>query len=559
MNNLLTWLLTVITIPIRALLSLPARMLSGSRRLAGTSLPFQVALLMFIVLLISVPVIVFLYWRMNRLGNADFLGAKLDGVFWVTTTVLVFLIPFVLYKALSLWLEGPASPFGDIDQAWNAGLRELQRKGLDLRQIPLFLVVGSTSEQQEQSIFQAAGVDFLVTGAPQGNASLHWYARPEAVYVVASRASCLSGLARNIADAPSPAADDRPVAPGGTQGVHDLRQTIPVGGMSRPVRPDPAETVAPVRPQDESPPAIQKFDDLRGTIVPSTVTHLRPQAGRSPVGRSIQRDKNFFQKERKRFAWLCRLIRRSRLPYAPINGVLALLPFSYVQSSESGVRNLLSDNLRDDLEEVLASLMIRCPVTVLVTDLDEDPGFLEFVGRMVGRGGLESVKERRFGSSFPLEIPVTPDRAQRLAAILGAAFEGFVYDFFHDEESVLRATKNTSLYAFLSKIRRSVKNLGTIFGSFCSLYPQGSHAAQASPEVIFFAGCYFAGTGRTNDRQVFVKRVLERPIDEQEKLEWTTPALREDSRYQWLGLMISAVDTVLLLGFVVVGVLWWRK
>ena len=236
--------------------------------------------------------------------------------------------------------------------------------------------------------------------------------------------------------------------------------------------------------------------------------------------------------------------------------MLALLPFGYVQSGKPGVRKVLSDSLRFDLEQVLAALIIRCPVTVLVTDLDEEPGFREFIRRMVRREGPAWVKQRRFGSSFPLDIPATPERMQRLAALLGAAFEGWIYDFFHDEESILRSAANTSLYAFLGKIRQSARNLGIIFGSFSSLHPKAS-AAGPSAEVIYLAGCYFAGTGKTDERQVFIKRVVEKPIEQQEELEWTADALREDARYQWLGLMASAVDTVLFIGFVTIGVLWW--
>jgi hypothetical protein len=281
--------------------------------------------------------------------------------------------------------------------------------------------------------------------------------------------------------------------------------------------------------------------------------------GASAPDRNIQTDKGFFEEQQKRFGWLCRLIRTARLPFAPINGVLALLPFGYVQSGKPGVRKVLSDSLRFDLEQVLAALMIRCPVTVLVTDMDEEPGFREFIRRMVRREGPEWVKERRFGSSFPLDIPATPERVQKLSALLGSAFEGWIYDFFHDEESILRSAGNTSLYAFLGKVRQSVRNLGTIFASFANLHPKAVGAAASSAEVIYFAGCYFGGTGKTEERQVFVKRVLEKPIEQQEELEWTATALREDGRYQWLGLLASAVDTLLFIGFVAVGILWWMN
>ena len=165
MNGILRWLLQVVTLPLRALLSAPARVLSGSRRLAGMSLPFQVAVLTLLVLLVSVAVTVVLFCRMN---NVTFREAKLNFAFWATTSILVFLIPLVLYKALSLWLEGPSSPYPDIDQAWKAGLREMQRKGLNLHQIPLFLVVGSTSEQQRTGNFPVRGQGIPCHGRAAG-------------------------------------------------------------------------------------------------------------------------------------------------------------------------------------------------------------------------------------------------------------------------------------------------------------------------------------------------------------------------------------------------------
>ncbi len=552
MSNYLRWLLEWATYPLRALLYAPARILSGSRRLAGLSLPFQVALLTLFVLVLSVVVTVILFCRMQ---NVTFRQAKLNYEFWVITSVLVLLIPFVLYKALSLWLEGPSSPYPEIDRAWNAGIRELQRKGLDLRQIPLFLVVGSASEQQERAIFQTAGTEFLVTGVPQGDASLHWYAQQDAIYVVASQTSCLSGLGRNGPSAPESRSPGQGT-PGVTPPAVDLRQTMPVGGMSRPMAPEPSEASAPVRPQDQAPSSPQKSNDMRGTIMDPSMFRSDPGGRPAPVS-NIPTDRNFFVETRKQFAWLCRLIRRSRLPYSPINGVLALLSFGKVQSGQPGVRNALGDALRYDLEQVLASLMIRCPVTVLVTDMEEEPGFREFIKRMIRSQGPEYVKKYRFGRSFPLAIPATPERVQRLAAHLGSAFEGWIYGFFHDEESILRSAGNTSLYAFLSKIRQSVRNLGEIFGGFSRLQPKAIGDAVSSPEVIFFAGCYFAGNGKTDELQVFIKPVLEKPIEQQEELEWTAAALREDHRYQWLGLMVSAVDTVLFFSFVAVGVLWW--
>ena len=73
--------------------------------------------------------------------------------------------PAGLYKALQLWLEGVVSPYPDIDRAWKAGLEELDRQGIDLKQVPLFLVLGTSGLRQEKSLFEAARLELGVREA----------------------------------------------------------------------------------------------------------------------------------------------------------------------------------------------------------------------------------------------------------------------------------------------------------------------------------------------------------------------------------------------------------
>ena len=126
--------------------------------------------------------------------DRSFVKAKLTPAFITVIAVLVLLIPFVLYKALKLWLEGETSPFPDIDHAWKAGLAELDRQGLNPAQIPIFLILGSSGESQEKSLMAASRLSFNVSAAPQGPAALHWYANPDGIYIVATGVGCLSRL-----------------------------------------------------------------------------------------------------------------------------------------------------------------------------------------------------------------------------------------------------------------------------------------------------------------------------------------------------------------------------
>jgi hypothetical protein len=81
---------------------------------------------------------------------------------------------------------------------------------------------------------------------------------------------------------------------------------------------------------------------------------------------------------------------------------------------------------------------------------------------------------------------------------------------------------------------------------------------ESTSEPLLFGGCYFAGTGDMDDRQAFVKSVFEKLIDQQNELEWTQAAVREENRYRrwaqtlmWIdaALLVSAVAMVIYLIF----------
>ena len=93
--------------------------------------------------------------------------------------------------------------------------------------------------------------------------------------------------------------------------------------------------------------------------------------------------------------------------------------------------------------------------------------------------------------------------------------------------SRIRATP--SLYAMLCKVRRTLKTrLGDVLGKGFG------YDRQSGNPPMLFSGCYFAATGPKSDRQAFVSGLLSKLYDEQEDIEWTEDALREDRRRGWL-------------------------
>ena len=58
------------------------------------------------------------------------------------------------------------------------------------------------------------------------------------------------------------------------------------------------------------------------------------------------------------------------------------------------------------------------------------------------------------------------------------------------------------------------------------------HGKELEEEQFYFAGCYFASTGATEDERGFVKGVIQRRLLElQGELSWTPKALMDDERY----------------------------
>jgi hypothetical protein len=536
-------LLDMITYPLRAMLSAPGRLLSSSRRLGGLSLPARAALLVAIFLVICAAVTLVAFYHTQ---NRSFVKAKLTPAFITVVVVLVVLIPLVLYKALKLWLEGETSPFPDIDHAWKAGLAELERQGLNPTQIPIFLVLGSSGEVQEKSLMAASRLSLNVSAAPQGPAALHWYANPEGIYIVATDVGCLSRLSALAAEV-FEQEKSRPMLMSPVPSGDALRGTIVAG----PGGVGGSPTAASVMRQSAQPVPMVAPPNIRGTMV------VGGQAGAGDFEaegvsaaaekKVIRLDQHDSGEQQRRLEYLCRLLRRLRQPLCPVNGVLTLLPFGLVQRSVPESIEM-QRAVQRDTSTLLASLKARCPVTALVVGLEEESGFRELVRRV----GRDRAVGQRFGKGFNLWNPPLPERLEAMTVHACGAFEDWVYTLFREKGSLAKPG-NTNLFALLCKVRHNLQS--RLVNILAIGYGHEAEQGRKS-EAMLFGGCYFAATGETEDRQAFVKAVLDKLPEQQEELQWTEDAYREDQRYQLAARFALAVDTVLLAALA--GMIVWK-
>jgi hypothetical protein len=521
--------------PVRAFFSAPGRIFASSKRVFGVSLPARVAFFVALFLVICVVVSYLVFYRAE---GRPFMGSKWKSI--PVIAVLVVAIPLVVYKLLKVWLEGDISPFTDIDHAWNAGIAELKRHGLDLADTPLFLVLGSYGESEEKSLFDASHLSFNVREVPVGPAALHWYGGPDGVYIVCTKVGSLSRLAglekkagEDMKGRPGPAA---------ARSAPDVRGTIVAGGggMSRDTDYGPA-SAGPVEPEASPPPDIRVMTmdfSSHSEVLGHSAGAGKARGGGG--GRVALAPEDAIEEER-RLEYLCQLIRRARQPICPNNGILTLLPFGMLQKGQREA-SIVQQAVGRDLGTIQRVFKLRCPVVALVVGMDEESGFRELVRRV----GHDRAINQRFGKGFDVSNPPIPERLVALCAHACGAFEDSVYALFK-ERGALSKPGNTKLYSLLCRIRHNVHQplsnlLETVYGVDTDKDPDA--------EPLLFSGCYFASVGESEDRQAFVKAVFDKLSQEAGELQWTSSARRQDRIYQGIAQFIFSLDFLLLVGLI---------
>jgi len=174
----MAWLTALLTLPVKILtavfnwflgLSLPARI--------GWSvgvLQFFLCLITLLLVLVSGGRTTFQAWWTPGKG--------------VQLAILLLLVPIFVYYAMRLWLHEEVSRWRDIEKAWREARIELDRQQIDLRDVPLFVLLGTDGRDGERALLQMAPIRFVVAGAPPGSAPVHVYAGQEGAFI------CLSGI-----------------------------------------------------------------------------------------------------------------------------------------------------------------------------------------------------------------------------------------------------------------------------------------------------------------------------------------------------------------------------
>ncbi len=409
-------------------------------------------------------------------------------------------------------------PFPDIDEAWNEAKEALDKAGISLQDVPVFLILGRP-EAPEDCLFQAAQMSLVLRQVPSSAKSpLHIYANHDGIYLTCAGASLMGKHAANLA----------------LEGLSELDDNSPVsaepdGDVARTLQPNRQEsqamaTLAMV--QDEGMKALQR-------------RHIRRMLGK--------RNPELLYKTAEvetltaRLAHLCRLLVRDRQPFCPINGILFLVPLGGTDTESDAQQT--AELCYRDFTTIRRVMKTRCPTFAMLCDMESFPGFREFVATHDARA-----RSARVGQRFPLDSP--DHQGEQLLKNLDSSVQWLCHRVLRDlvyrkfqvsQDTPEEMSKNKNYFLFLDQLQQRCDHLSRILVNGMARNVNGP---------LLFGGTYVAATGSDRDtEQAFVRGVVNRLIECQAFVSWTEEAIAEDARshrtatigYSALAILAAAV------------------
>ncbi|MEW4563945.1 type VI secretion protein IcmF/TssM N-terminal domain-containing protein [Bremerella sp. JC770] len=541
-------LIYYITLPFTAFNTL-ATNIPGIRNLGKITLPTRIALLVFVFLFFVLVSFCITFQFSDT--SATWSNYLLDWKTGLTVFVLMIVIPIVSYYVVKIWMEEDTSEYPDIDKAWKQGLVELEKHGIPLGSTPLFLVLGNPDDRRASNLMRASGFGFNVSDPAQGPAALHWYANPDAIFIFLTQTSCLSTLTDSYTNRTSQHSQlSTPAQPEFKGG-----QTIVAGaGQQSLIAEQLDHTLGADEDEDEqrfmeAPPNMQHgvgatMDFGQGMDGGQTMNFgagdAAQAANMSKAG--MRQSKSDLTDQMERLKYVCKLINKSRRPVCPINGMLVTIPFDMIEDSSEPIQLAV----QSDLDVIRSTTRLRCSVTALITEMESAQGFLELIKRV----GEKRAKEQRFGKGFNVWNPPIAEQLEAVSQHATGAFEDWTYLLFREKDG-LRRPGNPKLFELLCKIRGKFSECMTnIIANSFGFEPDKN--PRAAGNSLLFAGCYFAATGDTSDRQAFVRSVLYKVMEQDAELDWSQEALEENTGAEFaanVAALIGGVCLLVLIGF----------
>jgi hypothetical protein len=490
-------------------------------------------LLWLVLVSILVAALVGLWYLNDALSLPRYLAGPWPAArpYWLPLLLILFcgscFVGYRLYR--SLGPEQAIVEFDDIEEAWTQARSALVEAGIDLTAVPVYLVLGRNASGLH-TLLSASRLTFQVQQVPlKANAPVQVYANRQAIFVTAPDASLLGRQAELLLQLAVPAEPE--VGKPGVPLVFD-----------EPAEPASAEQPAPPPPEPKIDPMLATENLLADPGAGAGVAVLPAPAappvqtaqtealpweteGRRQMPALVHRAEEM-ERYQSRLRYLLRRIGRDRSPYCPLNGVLLLLPLESITNPEDA--SVMATLCQTELQAIQQTARMRCPVFVLVPDLETSPGYAALA---------KALDPDRRSRLLGQDLPLSPDlKPEDLPAMVAGSVQHFnralgqwLLRLFRVEKTATEPAAdciadNSNLFELLSAVRLREPALERILTRL--LDPQ-------TGDLFFLGGFYLAATGANPDRdQAFVPGVFQKLVQSQNAVAWTDEALAEEADYQ---------------------------
>lgn len=440
---------------------------------------------------------------------------------WLAILGLLVYLAIRLFIFILQQLPKPIEEFPDIDEAMAEGLAALADARIEIREVPIFLVVGMTPPSEEsfqQSAFVGTEIHVNRRGLP-----IHWYGTEKGVWICIPGVSALTQqavLSTSGGGASAPVLEDHGQTWGGGADAGatlggDAGRYATMGGGAQ------FQTIGAI-----SGPA--------GAPGGAGLAVAREEGYRSPTRRLTNDEKELAQ---RRLRYFVKILREARYPVCSINGVLLVLP--YLWTTSPGFSQL-SDCAQADMSTLQNHLGVKALCLTVFDGIEQSPEFCEYVQRLD-----KSQVERRCGCGFPPLINPEVGDIERSHGWLVQYFERQVFELYQKK---LGDMGNGKLFRLLDILRKSKQNFTRLLHHS---FPDDV------PEPFYFGGVYFAALGPVGKVQrPFLDGIVNKLAKEHDDIiGWNNQALEEDQRYSRLA--YTAMFFVVVLTVLNAALVFW--
>ncbi len=523
-------IISAITTPIRILYYWGSQCVPGVKALGRLSLPMKWALVALLFCLINLIAAVLTDSSWNTTNS----------IRWIVFLVGSIVIPFLVFFFVKFLLMEEQSRFPELDRVWFDGLRESESKGIDLATTPIFLILGAKSRSEAKTMMELTDLDLPVSVPASGESLISFHAGSRGIFLFLNGCSCVSRMS---------------FATGVSSVNKDLTRTNPLPhqqkretlladdassfGMERSMSMHAeAPAMLSAEPRPVAAGSTMQLDDIQDV----NEILMQPTGGRSLSSQDALECTD-------RLRHMCKLIKKSRGPVCPINGIVVAIPMDLVENSCGG----LQVAIQKDLELLRSELKVRCSITSVITGMEQDEGFIEFTKRLPA----QQITENRMGKGCQIWASPEMSRLDAISVHATGAFEDWIYTLFQKDDA-LKKSRNSKLFQLLVRVRGTfATNLRVVLSQGFGFDPTSQ--PWMAKEQFLFSGCYFVAAGTGPSQQAFVKSVFAKVLDQEGDLEWSPAAKRADRYYMFLANIAALVGMLALLTTIGVLIYYFNR